>query len=571
MKRRDFLKDTALITASGLVTAKALSAAPLVLTSRRSAPVTEKGELLFKPYIVQTGKGPHLGRIKSFKNIGPAEWDFPGWAFASDTEWDTFYSNIFVDNDGVKISDAAGQEKFGINVRWNVEGFGYLYMTADNGGEFYTLPASGRQKQLNLNYELARSRAAANRKRYDQFIAAGYTPSRDVRSFIDLSEGYLEDAGKVPVDEFKRGQLAQKSLYYSMWGGEKLELDKAWFDIERMPYRNDFYLGCDSEDWKDMDKNLFLDLFTDVFDYTTITYYLYNFQPQEGQYNFEIKDPKFKELRKRGITVEGRPLFWADECCCPPWLISKTYPEILKYAEKFTRDMVSHYGDGMYAWEIINEAHDFDNILKLKPEQMVEVAKLIAEVAKDTNPKVHRLINNCCLQADYVQIVDWDRYGRENRIVTPHQFIKMCHEAGVEFTLTGQQLYYQYTNRDLADTIRMVERLEKYGRPVQITEIGTTSGPNKRSIDSGELTFPEHPYSWHGHWDENLQAEWLEQIYTVHYAKPWVEAINWYDFVDEFSFIKNGGLLSDPNGSKKFAYEKMKSLKNQWKAAAQKS
>lgn len=33
--------------------------------------------------------------IKSFDSVGPVEWDFPSWAFASDTEWDAFYSNLF--------------------------------------------------------------------------------------------------------------------------------------------------------------------------------------------------------------------------------------------------------------------------------------------------------------------------------------------------------------------------------------------------------------------------------------------------------------------------------------------
>jgi RES domain-containing protein len=73
---------------------------------------------------------------------------FPKLGFASDTEWDAFYSNIFATRDGIKISDADGKEKFGINVRWNVEGFGYIYMTADNAGEFYELPSKGNRNLL---------------------------------------------------------------------------------------------------------------------------------------------------------------------------------------------------------------------------------------------------------------------------------------------------------------------------------------------------------------------------------------------------------------------------------------
>jgi len=504
--------------------------------------------------------------VKSFKSLGEKDWAFPQWAFASDENWDAFYSNIFATTEGVKISNSEGRDKFGINVRWNVEGFGFIYMTADNGGNFYDLPSIGKTKEFNLNYELAKSRLVKNRERYEQFVKDGYKPGRDVKAYLDLSEEYFHDSERVSADEWKRARLAQKSLFYSMWGGEKLELDKAEKDILRMGNREKFFTGCDTKGYPHMDKDYFLDMFSDVFNYATITHYLPRFEKEEGKYTYLDRDEQVRELSKRGITIEGRPIFWADECCSPQWLIDKSYPELLKYVEKHTREVVGHYGDKMYAWEIINEAHDFGNVLKLKPDQMVEIAGLIAEVAKDTAPNVHRLINNCCLQADYVQLVDWSQFDEKFDIITPHRFIKMCHEAGVDFTITGQQLYFQYTNRDLADNIRMTERLKKYGRPVQITEIGTTAGPTKESIMSGEMGLPELPYPWHRHWDEELQAEWLEQIYTIFYGKNWVEAINWYDFVDPYSFIQNGGMLSSPKGQARPVYERLKSLRKHWKS-----
>ena len=67
-----------------------------------------------------------------------------------------------------------------------------------------------------------------------------------------------------------------------------------------------------------------------------------------------------------------------------------------------------------------------------------------------------------------------------------------------------------------------------------------------------------------------LQAEWLEQIYTIMYSKPWIEAINWYDFVDPYSFIKNGGLLADVEGNKKEAFNRLKSLKESMAVNAKK-
>lgn len=561
MDRRAFLKDTVAGIGGWAVAA---GATPLILTPRRTAARTQKGDVVFRPYYVQRGQGPHLGTVRSLQNLGETDWSFPQWAFASDREWDAFYSDIFATEAGVRISDTGGRSHFGINIRWNVEGFGFIYMTADNGGDFYTLPEKGATRTLNLNFELAKSRLVRTEKRLEHFMERGYLPSREVASFIDLSREYFEDAERADSEE-NRAHYAQKALYYGMWGGEMLELDKARKDIRRIGFREDFFVGCDTEGYEQMDADVFGDAFTGAFNYATITHYLRQFEPQERRYEWSMRDKLFGELRDRGVTVEGRPIFWADGCCTPDWLLEKDYAGLLNYLEQHTRDLVSHYGDEMYAWEVINEAHDPANVFGLRPEQMVEIAGFICDVARETNPNVHRLINNCCLQADYIQITDWSKVDRSMPLITPHQFIKMCHEAGVDFTISGQQLYFPYTHRDLADTIQMTERLQKYGRPVQITEIGATSGPTAETIASGTLPIPDRPYAWHRHWDPDLQADWLEQIYTILYAKPWIEAVNWYDFSDHFAFVEEGGLLNGPDGEPKPAYERLQALQERWR------
>lgn len=555
MNRRAFLKSAAAVSGGF---------SPLILTSPRTRRRTQAGELVFRPHFVQRGRGPHLGTVRSLTDLGEAEWSFPRWAFASDDQWDAFYSNIFATESGVRISDTRGKERFGINVRWHVEGFGFIYMTADNGGNFYTLPEAGRTKSFNLNFELAKSRLARTERRMKGFQKDGYLPSRDVTAFLDLSREYFDDASRTTNDD-ARARFAQQSLYYSMWGGEMLELDKARKDIEQRTYRKEFFFGCDTEGYEQMDAEVFGDVFSAAFNYATITHYLGQFEPLERQYDWQMRDKLFNELRERDVTVEGRPIFWADACCTPNWLRRKSYPELLQYVERHTRDLVSHYGSEMYAWEVINEAHDPANVFGLTPDQMVEIAGLICDVARDTNPSVHRLINNCCIQADYIQITDWSKVDPSMPLVTPHQFIKMCHEAGVDFTITGQQLYFPYTHRDLADTIQMTERLQQYGRPVQITEIGATSGPTAETIASGELTIPRRPYAWHRHWDEDLQGDWLEQMYTIMYSKPWVEAVNWYDFSDHFDFIEEGGLIDGPHGEPKPAYRRLIEIQERWR------
>jgi GH35 family endo-1,4-beta-xylanase len=347
-----------------------------------------------------------------------------------------------------------------------------------------------------------------------------------------------------------------------------MEIEKAEFDIQRRGYRPDFFIGCDARGFFQMDPDVFMERFTQLFNYATITHYLksgsyQDFEPEEGNKKFQPRTVLLDELRKRNITVEGRPLFWFYRTTTPDWLRNKSYDQLLKYVEDHTRKVVGHYGDRMYAWEVMNEAHDWANELQLKPEQLVEVAKLACDVAKDTNPKVHRLINNCCPFAEYVQLKKWGDLDAIYPQRTPYKYMRDLQDAGVDFTITGQQMYFPY--RDLSDTILLVERFEEFGRPVQLTEVGSSSGPTKDSIHTGRLDLPTEPYIWHRHWDQELQADWLEGLYTLAYSKPWIEAVNWYDFVDPHSFIKTGGLLVSPKGEKKAAYERLVKLQEKWK------
>jgi hypothetical protein len=217
----------------------------------------------------------------------------------------------------------------------------------------------------------------------------------------------------------------------------------------------------------------------------------------------------------------------------------------------------------MYAWEIVNELHDWANECQLKPDELVEVTRLACDVARDTNPKVRRLINNCCLFGDYIQRGKWTDLDAKYPQRSPFQFVRDLAQAGVDFNITGVQMYFP--TRDLADTIVLIDRFKEFGRPVQLTEVGASSGPSELSILQGRLGLPTKPYDWHHPWDEETQAEWAESIYTLAYSKPYVEAVNWYDLVDPHSFIPNGGLLRTPRGEKKSVFDRLQKLTATWK------
>ncbi len=509
-----------------------------------------KGKIIFKPYFVQKGKGPHL-------------FDF---VMTLDENGDAFRSDISISNEGILISNTNSVNKFSISVRWNVEGYGFLFLPADNEGEYYNLNEA-KKRELNLNYELAKTRIHRNRIRKNKFEKDNWKPSKELIHYLDLSEDLFSDARKTENANYQCAELSQRSLIYSTLASELMEIEKARFDILRNGKRDDFYFGCDSRAYFQMDSpQIFLDRFTEAFNYATVTHYLkgdfINFEPEEGNKNFKERTKLIKELRKNNITVEGRPLFWTHTWVTPDWLKSKSYPELLKYLEKHIRETISFYGDEIEVWEVVNEMHDWANEVQLNHAQTIELTKFACDVARDTNPKIKLLINNCCPFADYVQKGMWHDIPAKFPQRTPHQFTKQIIEAEVDFDIIGVQVYF--VHRTLTEAIQSIERYEGMGKRVQLAEIGATSSGITQEFTEEEKDFSSMPYEWRRHWDEELQADWLESIFTYGYSKKFIEAANWYDFVDPFSFLKKGGILRSPKGEKKAAFDRLINLKEKW-------
>jgi GH35 family endo-1,4-beta-xylanase len=502
--------------------------------------------IVFKPYFIQKGRGPHLG-------------DF---AYLTDENGDTFKADITMNGEGIAVQKTGELPKFCLNVRWNVEGYGYLMMPADNGGECYTADFSGT-RVYNLNYELARTRVCRNRRRNDQFVRDGWTPSREVQGLTDLSENFLLDAENSTISSETRARLSQKALLYALWAGELQEMDKARRDIKKNQYRKDFLFGCDSRGYYQMDSGLFLELFKDVFNYATITHYLVgdfvNFEPDEGQKHFEERDRLLDDLRKYEITVEGRPLFWTHTWVTPDWLKRKSFPQVLTYLEKHIRTVVGHYKNRIQGWEVVNELHDWANELQLNHDQTIELTRFACDVIRDVNPDIKILINNCCPFGEYVQKGMWHEIPAKYPQRTPFQFTKQLIEAGADFDAVGVQVYF--TAKTPMDFISAIERFEGLGKEIQLAEIGAPSkGITQEFVEPDTKDFSTMPYEWHRHWDEELQADWLEEIFTYAYSRPLIKAANWYDLIDGYAFLKSGGLLRSPNGEKKAAVDRLKSL-----------
>ncbi len=530
LNRRNFLKKGAIGAAGLTLLPAATSFSPFIHT---------QGDLLFRPY-------PH-------PLMPPVE-----NAYVSDAQGDPIYmGELPVSEAGITIEEEKRDEPFGVNAMWFVEGFGYIWLTADNGGRLYSADdfMSGR-RALNLNREFARTRVGRNHNLLERY--GGTTFSSEVKNLHALSQQLLEDAQNAEGE--RAGNLANKSLEYGLWAAEKIELEKARADIARRQAQQqlrDFYFGCETRQYVWAKSVDMVDRFIEAFNFATVTHYVYDtwypmFEPTRGEHRWGVKDDIVAWLTDHDITIEGRPLFWFHPWVTPDWIKNMSFDELKGYVAEHTAACVSHYGDKLHSWEVVNEYHDWANIHNHTPEQITEITRLAMEKTYETNPDVSRLVNNCCPFGDYVASGSTSSGEAGRPIRTPWQFMRDLVEAEVPFDVTGIQMYYP--GRDLSSIVRLVERFAQFGKPIYITEIGASSG---KSGGNPAL------YDWHRPWDEDLQADWLEQLYTVLYSKPYVQALNWYDFADFRTFIPNGGLIT-VDGTPKPSYERLQKLLGEW-------
>jgi endo-1,4-beta-xylanase len=525
---------------TGLLGAAGLAVAPL--SGFRSVYARTSQDLTLRPY-------PH-----------PLTGEF-NFAYATNAHGDPF-AVLPVDSSGVRLARGVVDQPFGINGRHFVEGFGNVWLEADNAGRMFSpddLPGGNGV----LNVEFARTKVARNNERIERYRNEGTSFSTEVRHLHDLSSELLEDAMRQQGE--RAAHYADRSLLYGLWAGEKIELEKARSDIQRMNRQDEFHFGCETRHYVWAKSVDFEKRFPEVFDYGTITHYVYDtwyevFEPREGQYRWGVKDNIVAWMKDHNITPEGRPLFWFHPWVTPDWLAEKNFDELRRYVVNHTNALVGHYGDDVLHWEVVNEYHDWGNVHRHTPEQITEITRLACETTHEVNPRVVRQINNCCTFAAYAAY-GHDAGGESDRpLRTPRQFMADIVEAEVPFEVTGLQMYFP--QRCIADIVRNIEQFVEFGRPISITEIGTSSGPSRTDILEG-ASIPEAPYDWHRPWDDDLQADWLEQLYTVFYSKPYINNINWYDFADIRTFIPTGGVVLE-NGTPKPSFDRLKALLESW-------
>lgn len=412
-----------------------------------------------------------------------------------------------------------------------VPGFGEITVYADGNGRGYT-----RAGTIDFIQEAAATRLLR------------------VRELLRTAEGEgLRLPGFAEKLAAAERLSAHQSLARTLAAGEELTLALARRRIARLKGpRRGFLIGCNAfghpARGPEYDRR-----YRELFNYGTLNLYLSRYAPEPDRRDYSRTDAELAWLQSMGMAAKPCPPLYFASGVTPAWLKEKPWEEVRTICYDLMLEVARRYAGKVVAHEIVNEAHDFSNGLRLTPDQLTELAAIASKACKEGDPRALRIINSCHLWGEYASRPTKD--GKLRR--SPLQYLKDCIAAGVEFEVVGLQMYYP--EYDLLEIDRMLERYAKLGKTIHITEMGCASAPG---IDPNAQR-KKAAAGWHGPWTEEMQADWVEGVYTIFYSKPYITAVSWWDLADAVSFWPYGGLLRG-DCSPKPAYERLLGLVKAW-------
>ena len=447
---------------------------------------------------------------------------------------------------------------FAIGMPLPVEGFGHVHLYADNEGKGYSAEEVS-ERRLNLSIEFASSRLAAVQRHEAVCRADGTVPSAEYEARMSKASELLVQMRSRTDGPVAEARLAMASLCESLHAGEMLVLEHARARIAAGPPRRDFRVGCNGFRYASAGPE-YARLFAELFNYVTAPFYRRGTEANEGLRDFSKATDIAEWAARDGMRVKGHPLIWLHNAGTPDWLMDRSHKDVLATHLDYVRDAVERFRGRIDTWDIINEAHSWNNIHGWPYEQLIDITRRAALVTRETNPAAERIVNCCFTWSEYVATgCGWDR-----RFDTPMrstmQYCRDLLEAEVPFEVIGLQMYDP--SRDMFEINRHIDMFCRLGKKVHITEIGISSSPEP--IVTPERIYVPNEMLWHGRpWSESEQADWIEAFYTLCYAKPDLEAVTWWDFTDG-AFLAHGGMVHEDLRPKE-GFRRLKGLLDAWR------
>lgn len=288
-----------------------------------------------------------------------------------------------------------------------------------------------------------------------------------------------------------------------------------------------------------------VDLFLDVFNFATLPFYWAMFEPERGNPRTKELQVAARWLKERNIEVKGHPLCW--HTLTAPWLLNLSNEEILKaQLDRIERDVTDFKGL-VDMWDVINEVvimpifDKYDNGITRIAKQLgrVGIIKEMFAKTREMNPGATLLLNDFNTSINYEILIDG------------------CLNAGIQIDAIGIQSHQHQGYWGLEKLHEVLERFSVFGLPIHFTENTLTSGHlmPPEIEDLNDYRIPEWPSTPEF---EERQAREIDEMMTVLFQHPLVEAFTTWNFSDEGAWLGAPAGIVRSDNTVKPAYELMK-------------
>lgn len=258
--------------------------------------------------------------------------------------------------------------------------------------------------------------------------------------------------------------------------------------------------------------------FAALFNYVTLPFYWKRYEPEPNRTREDEMDALVDRAIELGLTLKGHPLVW--ESSCPAWAVDMPEDEIARRSEARSRHLVEHFSGRIGIWDAINETtgiNRFDNAHARWAASIgpVDYAYRAFQWAHETNPDAVLLYNDWKMTDETLDLIA--------RLL----------DRGTPIGAIGLQSHMHRGVWTDEETWDVCERFGRFGLPLHFTETTILAGP---------VVPPRTPTPDPGAWPtspegEETQAALAARFYELVFSHPAVEAVTWWDFCDDHSWM----------------------------------
>jgi len=319
--------------------------------------------------------------------------------------------------------------------------------------------------------------------------------------------------------------------------------------------RHQFLFGCNAFSILGLDvpeqTAAYRKRFAELLNFATLPFYWRGYEKDEHKPQTRRLKAMAAWCASHGVRPKGHPLVWHNSQ--PEWIQDRSLAEFERLQMRRVVRDVRQFRGLVDTWDVINETEilprftlPLDRLPRLcHMIGRVEIIKRSFDAARAANPNATLILNDYETSPAYEEIIE------------------RCLDAGVGIDIIGIQSHMHTGYWGAEKTADVLRRFSRFRKPIHFTELTILSGKLK---DINDTDWESRHENWTTTDDGELrQAEQAADFYRVLFAHPAVEAITWWDFCDQKSWMGASlGFLRADASPKPMYDELKKTIKGEW-------